>query len=175
MWHDSEDPLAKAWVIGEHRDARRLLEHADRQYETGFQLEYSVRPWASHPPDDSLGSPGILVHATWILRDDALVPPRAFWEDTGLDARGARDLIVFVTHPYDSMVSVTFSGADDPGAVADAIGTCFDAVLGQRDRHPSERRRRRWRIDSQGLDWRVHVADALVLATEDQPFSIFEA
>ncbi len=72
-------------------------------------------------------------------------------------------------------VSVTFSGADHPSAVADAIGKCFDIVLRHRDRHASAAKRRRWYFDAQGMDWRVHVGDALVVATEDQPFSVFGA
>lgn len=58
-------------------------------------------------------------------------------------------------------------------AVVDAIGRCFDAVITARVRRPSEAARRRWRIDAQGLDWRIHVDDALVQAYPEQPFSVF--
>ncbi|MEK6190732.1 MAG: hypothetical protein AABM41_00245 [Chloroflexota bacterium] len=176
VWDESEDPLAKTWVRGEHQDARRLLRHAERNYDTGFQIDYSLRPWASPVSGDAVtGMPGVLIHATWFLRDGALLAPRAFWSDARLDTGHARELIVVVAHSFESTVSVTFSGVDDPDAIADAIGSCFDVVLSQRERHPSDLRRRRWRIDAQGLDWRVHVDTALVLATEDQPFSIFGA
>jgi hypothetical protein len=171
-----DDPLANAWVRGEHPDARRLLEHAFRNYDTEFKLAYSIRPWTAHPSRDTLvGTPGVLIHATWFIRGEAMLEPRAFWEDDRLDFRGARELIVFATHQYESMVSIAFSAVDDPSAVADAIGACFDTVLSQRDRHPSNVKRRRWRTRAQGLDWRVHVDSALVLATEDRPFSIFRA
>jgi hypothetical protein len=40
---------------------------------------------------------------------------------------------------------------------------------------PSAAWRKRWLLDSVGLDWRVQVNTALLLATEDQPFSVFRA
>jgi hypothetical protein len=40
------DEVAHAWIRGTHPDAKRLLEHADRQYLTRFRLAFSRRPWA---------------------------------------------------------------------------------------------------------------------------------
>ena len=57
-----------------------------------------------------------------------------------------------------SEVSVSFSAADDPTRIADAIGTCFDIALRHWDRAPSTTRRRNWILNAQGLDW---VAPAL--------------
>jgi hypothetical protein len=165
-----------AWVDGAHEDARRLIRHAERQYDTAFQLNYSVRPWTSLPDEGSIsGNPGVLLHASWYLRDGASLAPKAFWNDKELSIDGVRDLIVVVEHPDSAQVTVTFSGADAPEAVADAIGACFELVLRHRDRRPNKRSRKRWRIDAQELDWRVHVDTALLVASEDQPFSIFRA
>ena len=166
------DSLHAAWVEGGHRDAQRLLEHAERSYDVAFQLFESWRPWArpTEAPDK-----GRLLHATWLLRDGASLAPRDFWSDSTLDYAGVRDLIVTVVHDSDMTMTVTFSGADDATAIADAIGKCFDLVLRHRDRHPGVTKRQRWYFDAQGLDWRVHLGDALVVATDDQPFSVFRA
>lgn len=173
---DPLDPLAVAWVDGEHADARRLIKHAERQYDTAFQLSYSVRPWVSLPEEGFIsGNPGVLLHASWYLRDGASLAPKAFWNDKDLSIDGVRDLIVVVEHPDAAQVTVTFSGADAPEVVADAIGACFELVLRHRDRRPDKRTRKRWLLDAQGLDWRVHVDTALLVASEDQPFAIFRA
>ncbi len=171
---DPLDDLARAWVLGQHEDARRLLRHAEQQYDTAFQISYSLRPWAL-TSRESTRRAGTMIHASWYLRDGAAIRPRDFWSDDQLDSTGARELMVFVEHQSDAEVGVAFSGADDPAAIATAIGTCFDIVLRHRQRMPNAAARKRWLIDSVGLDWRVQVETALLLATEDQPFSIFRA
>jgi hypothetical protein len=170
---DASDPLHMAWVEGQHKDARRLIRHADRNYDVGFGLFESWRPWVHSV--DAARRKGRLIHASWYLRDGAGLAPAAFWSDASLDNRGIRELLVVVVHDSDASVTVTFSAADDPAVVADAIGACFDLVLRHRERHPSPPWRRRWYLDAQGLDWRVRVGDALVLASYDQPFSVFRA
>lgn len=176
MQHEAEDPLTIAWVKGEHPDARRLIKHAERNYDTAFQLEYSVRPWADLPADGTLsGRPGVFFHASWLLRDGASLAPKAFWNDKELDIAGVRDLMVLVTHSDDAQIGVTFSAADDSGKIADAIGECFELVLRHRNRRPSRAQRRRWLVDAQNLDWRVQVDTPILVATEDQAFSIFGA
>jgi len=172
---DVQDPLHVAWVAGEHPDAERLIGHADRQYKTSFQLLESWRPLERVASRDRPVQHRRLIHASWYLRDGALLAPRQFWADRSLDEGGARDLIVLVSHLDEASISVTFSGADEPAAVADAIGTCFDLVLEHRNRRPTAAQRKRWHIDAQGLDWRVHVRTPLLMATYDQPFPIFRA
>jgi Swt1-like HEPN len=176
MPEDPQDPLAVAWVAGDHKDARRLLAHAERRYDVAFQLEYSIRPWADIPPDAPVsGRSGVLFHASWNLRDGAIVPPKAFWEDKGLDIDHVRDLIVFTSHADHAQITVTFSGADDASKIADAIGRCFDLVLRHRDPRPTATKGRRWLLNAQNLDWRFQVETPILVATEDQPFSIFGA
>ena len=97
--------------------------------------------------------------------------PRDFWND--IDR--VRDLVVVVTHSDASELTVTFSGVDGSGDVADAIGACFDLVLRPRRSRPDLRTRQRWLLEAQGLDWRVQVDSPINVATEDQPFSIFGA
>lgn len=171
---DPLDPLARAWVAGEHEDAQTLVKHAERQYDTAFHLSYSKRPWTSPQGGMPIScQKGVLLHANWYLRGGAAIRPRDFWADGLLDVGGTRDLIVLVTCGSDAQVTVTFSAADSPTPIADAIGRCFEAVLNARDRSPTVSRRRRWLLDAANLDWRVHVNTALLVATEDQPFSVF--
>jgi hypothetical protein len=172
MLDDPADPLHAAWVAGGHVDAH-LIAHAERNYDTAFQLLESRRPWAE--TDVAPRGKGRLIHASWFLRDGAGLAPRALWSDSSLDYHSIRDLLVVVSHDDEASVTVTFSGADDPGKVADAIGSCFHLVLRHRERHPSPAWRRGWRLAAEGLDWRVHVADALVLAADGQPFPVFGA
>jgi hypothetical protein len=173
---DPRDPVATGWIERQHDDAKRLIEHARRQYDTMFSLSYSSRPWARVRVKEPISNqPGVLIHARWFARGDAAIWPREFWQDGYLDQDGVRDMIVLVTHSSDADVAVTFSAADDPNKIADAIGVCFDVALNARDRHPTPERRRNWRLDAVGLDWRVHTDDVVAVASDDQPFSIFGA
>jgi hypothetical protein len=170
---DRDDPLHAAWIQERHEAASRLVGHVERNYDIAFSLEESWRPWSDAEPRGR--GRGRLIHASWYLRDGAGLEPTAFWTDSSLDSSGVRDLLVVVTHDSDAQVTVTFSGVDSTTAVADAIGICFELVVRHRVRAPSPAWRRAWLLRSGGLDWRVHVADSLTLATEDQPFSVFQA
>jgi hypothetical protein len=174
---DPRDRLAVAWVEKQHQEAQRIVDHARGQYETNFSLKVSRRPWAPKGTTETPISrqPGVLLHATWFARGDAILSPKAFWDDDYLDLGNARDLIVLVVFPSSSEVSVTFSSADSSGAIADAIGYCFDAVLNARERRPDGTWRQRWYQEAADLDWRVHSTSALVQAYPSQPFSVFES
>jgi hypothetical protein len=161
--------VAEAWVDGVHPDARRLVEHARKRYDTDFRLMASARPWA---PTD-LGR-GWLWHAEWFIHE-RMLPPRSFWESTYLDSRGAREHIVQVTQHDDYHIAIAFAAADDPHAVADSIGSCFDAVVGSLS--PRSRKEPAfgwlWREAAQ-LDARVQSGNPLFdLSAEDGPVSIF--
>lgn len=173
---DLDDPLAAAWVRGDHADAKRLLRHAERQYGVDFSLSYSARPWARAPKDEAIsGTRGLLVHASWTMHDGRFLSPRKFWQDRSLDGADARDLLLYVTHDSEWHVSISFAAVDGAKKVADAIGAAFDTLLMASERHVSEATRERWIIDSMGLDPRVQVGTALTLAYDDQPFSVFGA
>jgi hypothetical protein len=122
------DPVVEAWVRDQHTAAARLVGHADRQYEVRFALHFSRRPWADPPAAGSpiSGRVGYLWHAMWHVRS-GFVDLRKFWEDSHLTSH--RDLIVFVCASGPGSVEVSFAAVDDPQAVADAIGNCFDALL----------------------------------------------
>jgi hypothetical protein len=131
-----DDPVVDAWVRGEHEDAARLVEHADRQYEVRFALRFSRRPWAEPLAAVSQvsGTVGYLWHAVWYVRS-GFVDLRRFWQDIS----HRHDLIVFVCANSPAKVEVSFAAVDDSQTVADAIGNCFDALLysQQRGKVPS--------------------------------------
>jgi hypothetical protein len=120
---DDVNPVVKGWIKGEHLDADRLIDHADRQYDTRLSLRASMRPWGEWK--DSLSdSTGLLWHATFYIGGRGGIDPRKLWREV----IPIRSLIVhLLVDP--SEASFTFSGADDPSKVADAIGTAFDSVL----------------------------------------------
>ena len=55
------DPITAGWVGGNHPAARRLLDHARRQYDTNLLVRFSRRPWTTIP-DDLEGAIGIIWH-----------------------------------------------------------------------------------------------------------------
>jgi hypothetical protein len=123
----SKDPVTRSWVSGRHESAMRLLKHAERQYETRFRLSYSVRPWAAWPGADHIsGSAGVLWHAHWTIGGRDLNVVR-LWRE--IERHGdVRSRIIHLLFDVGS-VTVTFSALDGSDAVADAIGSIFDAVL----------------------------------------------
>jgi hypothetical protein len=123
-----DDPLVEAWVRGQHLAAARLVGHADRQYDVGFSLRFSRRPWAESLTlgRSVTGRVGHLWHATWYARS-GYVDLRKFWQDSYL--RRHRDLIVFVCASGPDNIEISFATVDDPQTVADAIGDCFDGLL----------------------------------------------
>jgi hypothetical protein len=121
------DPLLKSWVVGRHDTAARLLDHAARQYNTRFQLFYSVRPWAEQPnPNRITGHEGALWHATF-WTGDLDVPLAKLWREIARPSV-PRDLMVHLL--FDAgRITATFSAVDDPGLIADEIGHIFDDIL----------------------------------------------
>ena len=122
------DPLVETWVKGHHKTAQRLIEHAERQYETSFDLYCSTRPWvtSTHPTPPLSGTRGYIWHARWHMRGRGL-NLRRFWEDDALDAWRETILLICATTPRS--IEISFPALEDPGAVAAAIGTAFDLIL----------------------------------------------
>lgn len=122
---EHDDAVTRGWVLREHEDARRLIGHAARQYETKLLLRSSARPWVPAGQRAGHGS-GHLWHADFLVGGRS-VDAASLWYDTLVES--IRPLIVHMScfEPYH--VGFTFSGADDDTAVADAIGVVFDAVL----------------------------------------------
>jgi hypothetical protein len=124
---DSHDRLARAWVDGKHDTARRLLQHAARQYDVHFRLGYSVRPWADAPdPDRVSGTAGVLWKPSWILGGPHTVRPADLWRR--LRDRHANLLLIHVVVDL-SQVTAAMSALNEPDDVADEIGRLFDDVL----------------------------------------------
>lgn len=111
-----------------HPTAARLVDHAARQYDTSFRLLCSRRPWASpaSPGQPISGVPGYIWHAVWYFRGGRPFDLRRFWSDLG----SVQPEVLLVCADTASSLEVSFSAVDDPVAIADAIGTCFDAALG---------------------------------------------
>jgi hypothetical protein len=121
------DALVDGWVQMHHDTAGRLIQHAERQYETSFELRYSRRPWAESPGDKQTisGMPGYIWHAFWYFKGGRPFYLDRFWRDI----EHCRDLILLVCADDPSSISVSFAAMEDPKAIADVIGLCFDAAL----------------------------------------------
>lgn len=172
----SLDPVVRAWVDGEHPTARRLLKHAENQYEVRFQLRYSVRPWASRPAADTItGTSGVLWHAEWYTSSRE-VPVVKLWDR--LSERGDDDRLVHLLHDGWTIVA-TFPAIDAPEQITDAIGRIFDDVLTTSRPRPStmestEEELQRWKVGSDRLPGRVQVPwTPLSLMDYELPFSLF--
>jgi hypothetical protein len=155
------DPLLKAWIKRRHEAADRLIDHARRQYETSFQLSYSVRPWAQNPGERARlsGRPGCIWHAEWTLRGGHLEPDE-LWR--ALDGSPDSKLqLVHLLLPYSAHIRATFAAVDDPDVTADAIGAFFEAVLtSQKPLELVDRDTyRRWPRHAEALDPRIHAGD----------------
>lgn len=172
--NDREDPVARGWVAGRHDDAIRLIKHADRQYDVGFSLRHSRRPWAPKRDKSPVsGNPGYLWHAHWILRQGSL-DLEGFWRDSYLN--DARDSIVFVCAPAPYTIEISFPAVDDGVSIADAIGASFDTILTNMNRHREPPDFDRYRRMTADLDPRIQVDSAWCVIDETtQPVTIFGA
>lgn len=120
------DPLVKAWVKRHHPAAARLVEHCERNYDTRFQLGFSLRPWAETPgPKAAIsGHEGAIWHAEWLLGGHEIDPER-LWK--ALRSR-TRELILHLLVEVGG-ITVTFSALEQSDEVADAIADVFDTLI----------------------------------------------
>lgn len=171
-----EDPLVYSWVMGEHEVARRLLEHARRQYETAFELSWSRRPWSQPilPKTPISGASGYIWHAEWYFHDRE--PDLSdFWNDDYL-ARN-RDSILLLCASSSSSFSVSFAALEDPQVIADTIGVCFDVALSNMRRgRPIEQDWRQWTARHANLDPRVQAGGMWAIVDDStKPITLFAA
>jgi hypothetical protein len=146
------DAVTSGWLGCSHPDARRLINHADRQYDTRLLLRISRRP-TTRSPNDLAGAAGVFWHADFITRDRA-VDVADLWHDSALD--GLRPLLVHLLADDPGHVGFTFAAVDDSADIADAIGGAFDAVLlNARLTDCGDLDYVRWRRRARGLDYRV--------------------
>jgi hypothetical protein len=160
-----DDPVVAGWRRCEHADARRLVEHAESNYEVYFSLAFSRRPWAEpYRRGASIsGRPGYLWHANFILHGEGLEVPE-LWNDYYLARPTTKNSIVYLCTESPSAVDISFAAVDDPDRIADSIGNCFDSVLNasrvgwQAD--TSEDGFEKWAERAKKLDPRVQVSTA---------------
>jgi len=148
------DAVTTGWLQRKHSAARRLIDHADRQYETRLVLRVSRRPWLEKYPSRSFaGTAGVLWHATFFMAGRVL-DARNLWHDSALHQ--VRPLLVHMLTDSPNDVTFTFAAVDDDKEIADAIGAAFDAVL--MVSHPgtlSERMSKRWVERAQNANYRL--------------------
>jgi hypothetical protein len=104
------------------------LDHARKQYDCVFQLQWSRRPWAPHleEADAGIGSrAGFFWHACWYFRGGRPFDLNGFWEDIG----DVQKYLTFVCTNSASSLEVSFSALEDQSAVSSMIEHCFDAAL----------------------------------------------
>ncbi len=133
--HQTSDPVVAGWIVGQHPVARRLLEHAERQYGTSLQLTYSVRPWVAELRDERVsGSSGVLWHASFYMGGRYL-RLQDLWRDPYLNSK-ARRLLVHLLADDPHQAEFTFAAVDEPQDIADAIGHVFNPVLANSSTRP---------------------------------------
>jgi hypothetical protein len=163
---DADNAIIDGWIRGQHEVAQRLLEHAARQYETRLSLRRSIRPWSTSLEGPT---PGLLWHADFTMGGKSLNVER-FWDEVSSSRWG--DLVVQADVDSYSL-GLTFSGADDPSDVSDAIGDAFDMVL----MSPSSMEPGEWRKRSaeyRELDYRIKVDTIWNILTDSTlPISVF--
>ena len=144
-----DDPLVDMWARDAHPTARRLIKHAESNYDVSFRLNFSRRPWAPLYGEGSVisGRPGYLWHAVFTLHRDGYEMP-FFWNDSYVDRPTVKDEIVFACADSPNSLDLSFAAVSDPVCVANAIGNCFDAIL--------DASRRGWR--EKDLDYGPGVA-----------------
>jgi hypothetical protein len=161
------DPMAKLWIRGRHPVAARLLEHAERQYDTRFYLHASRRRWAAEPIDGPISSsPGYLWHANWLLGGRE-IDPTSLWDSICRRSdTAARIVHLLLPNPF--QVIATFAAVDDTDAVADAIGAVFDSLLEEsREMSVGE-------LTDDG-DWREAARDLPAKVQTYSPLALFDA
>lgn len=175
-----EDPLVRQWIRGE-AEGFDIVDHARQQYDTSFVLQWSRRPWAGAVAENTpiSGTPGYLWHACWYgasIRDLG-----GWWRDGYLDIDHWRDLIVYVCADRFA-IQVSFAACDDPIAIADGIGHCFQPVLQLQARGASSDQARwdaetaEWNARSLDLDPRVQVNSGWnILDDSTFPVTVFGA
>jgi hypothetical protein len=151
-----EDEVTDGWLRRTHEAADRLIEHAKLQYDTSFHLRYSHRPWTDSPQGTTTitGFPGYIWHASWYFRGGRPFDLAGFWRNI----EHLHDLVFLVCSDGPSALSVSFAAKEDPTAVSDAIGHCFDSALMNLGRGPKDNGFNAWRSRYADLDSRVHVS-----------------
>lgn len=167
-----QDVVTRGWIAGEHRTAKRLIDHANRQYETHLNVGVSVRPWADAPVNLE-NAEGVLWHAEFYM-SNRTVDARKLWTEIA-DLGICEPLVHMIFHDPHS-VGFTFAAVDDGNMVADAIGGVFDALLvtSRRVGSSSDVDFRRAQSRAQEIDYRVQAGSGwCVVDEETMPITLF--
>ncbi len=157
-----DDPVVAGWIRCEHQDARRLVQHAERNYEVFFRLAYSRRPWTElHPEEGPItGRPGYVWHALFSLHGPGFEVAN-LWNDHDMARARTRNSLIYLCTDSPGSVDMSFAAVDDPGLIADSIGDCFDGVLSASRRGWHGRGQdddfEKWAERARSLDPRVQV------------------
>jgi hypothetical protein len=166
------DAVTVGWLRQEH-SAARLIEHADRQYDTQILLRAGRRPWATWP-DKMVNAAGILWHVRFLMRN-RVVDVSDFWHARSFAI--ARSLIVHLLADDPSQISLTFAAADDDKAIADAIGDALETLLTvSRNGRLKEGEEQRWQRRALRTDYRIiHATGWNIVDETTIPISMFGA
>jgi hypothetical protein len=164
---DPTDPLIDGWVKKNHPDARRLIAHADSQYEVTFDLRESRRPWAKQKAP----GPGKLWHAEFYSRRSPIDLAK-LWRN-GYFSK-ARELVIHVEANSQHSLALTYADVDDHQEIADAIGNAFDAILLSPSWTGDETSQYEWLRKARELNYRITAGSGWNIVDESTlPISIF--
>ena len=167
------DAVTRGWILGEHEDARRLLTHAERQYETRVRVSTSSRAWAERSPSSIAGTPGHLWHVDFFKRGRGIDVP-ALWRDVE-DSEVGRLLVHLEAHDGNHL-GFTFSAVDNDAEIADAIGRAFDQVLMNLTYRETDDYGAAWSRRIRDMDYRIVSGDGWTIVDETtMPIDIFGA
>lgn len=167
------DAVTRGWIRGEHEDARRLVAHADRQYETRARVSTSARAWAERSPASIAGAPGHLWHVDFFKGGRSIDIP-ALWRD--VEGSDVGRLLVHLEADGGHHVGFTFSAVDDDSKIADAVGSAFDYVLTNLAPGHEEDHGVAWSRRMRDMDYRIVSGDGWTVVDETTvPISNFGA
>jgi len=167
------DAVTRGWIRGEHEDARRLIAHADLQYETRVRVSTSARAWAEQGPASIAGTPGHFWHVDFFKRGRGVDVP-ALWRD--VEGNDVGPLLVHLEAHGGHHVGFTFSAVDDDSAIADAVGSAFDSVLVNLAYGDEVDHGLAWSRRMRDMDYRIVSGDGWTIVDETTvPISNFGA
>jgi hypothetical protein len=168
------DAVTRGWIAREHEAAQRLIEHAERQYDTTFFLKISRRPW-TQLPGGIRAAPGVLWHASFILHSRTrAISLQRLWSQIASSFINQFLVHILCDDPYH--ISFVFSAADDPQSIAEAIAVAFDIILFSTGSHINPVHYSRFQRQARELDWRVKSGTVWNIVDGDTvPISLFDA
>ena len=126
-----DDPVVDSWLREGCADARRLVGHAERSYDTSFTLEYSVRPWVTPPAiagtSPLCGREGVLWSIRFLLRRNRVDPRQLLMQWN--EHNPMPECVVHLLANDPAHLRFTISSLEDPIVVIETIGELFDIVL----------------------------------------------